>query len=214
MKNVTLQLLLRMVVDMDIQIKQRLYITTVAITLLWLLCMGVVNLLHVQDIRALALSDCIKDNFQLFELCYKRTNDEISPTLLNYLSPFIPVTILLWISWVLKFKFQFEMQDAPSKLRKSFVVLLYLIGSLGIFVPFYIVIEKEVERLYAVSLHYLFLMPWLAISWIAIPIFFKKLLDSENKITEFKYLNKVIYCVAVSPFLAVIFLLFRQEFKF
>jgi len=59
-KNVTLQLLLRMVVDMDIQIKQRLYITTVAITLLWLLCMGVVNLLHVQDIRALALSDCIE----------------------------------------------------------------------------------------------------------------------------------------------------------
>ena len=199
---------------MDIQIKQRLYITTVAITLLWLLCMGVVNLSHVQDIRALALSECLKDNFQLFELCYKKTNDEISPTLLNYLSPFIPVAILLWISWVMKFKFQFETQDTPSKIRKLFATLLYLIGSLGIFFPFYIVVEKEVERLYAVSLYNLFLMPWLAISWISIPIFFKKLLDSENKITEFKHLHKVIYCVAATPFLAVIFLLLRQEFKF
>jgi hypothetical protein len=199
---------------MDIQTKQRLYITTVALALVWQLCMGVVNLSHVQDIRALALTECLKDNFQLFELCYKRTNDEISPTLLNYLSPFIPASVLLWISWVLKLQLQFEMQYTPSKFRKFISIFLYLIGSLGIFVPFYIVIEKEVERLYAVSLHYLFLMPWLAISWIAIPIFFKKLLDSENKITEFKYLKKVIYCVAASPFLAVIFLLLRQEFKF
>jgi hypothetical protein len=199
---------------MDIQIKQRLYITTVVATLIWLLCMGVVNLVHVQDIRASALSECLKDNFQLFELCYKKTNDEISPTLLNYLSPFIPVTILLWISWVLKLKFQFETQDTPSKLRKSFVFLLYLIGVLGIFFPFYIVAEKEVERLYAVSLYNLFLMPWLAISWISIPVFFKKLLDAENKIAEFKYLIKVIYCVAASPFLAVICLLLRQAFKF
>lgn len=199
---------------MDTQIKQRLYITTVAATLLWLLCMGVVNLLQVQDIRAHALSECLKDNFQLFELCYKKTNDEISPTLLNYLSPFIPVAILLWLSWVMKFKFQVETQDEPSKLRTSLAVLLYVIGSLGIFFPFYIVAEKEVERLYAVSLYNLFLMPWLSISWISIPLCFKKLLDSENKISEFKHLHKVIYCVAASPFLASIFLLLRQAFKF
>lgn len=53
---------------MDIQIKHRLYITTVVLALIWLLCMGVVNLVHVQDIRAAALADCLKDNFQLFEL--------------------------------------------------------------------------------------------------------------------------------------------------
>jgi hypothetical protein len=199
---------------MDIQTKQRLYITTVALALVWQLCMGVVNLSHVQDIRALALTECLKDNFQLFELCYKKTNDGISPTLLNYLSPFIPVLILLWISWVLKLQLQFEIQYAPSKLRKYISIFLYLIGSLSIFFTFYIVIEKEVERLYAVSLYNLFIMPWLATTWISIPLFFKKLLDTENNITEFKYLIKVIYCVAASPFLAIIFLLLRQEFKF
>lgn len=199
---------------MDIQTKERLYITIVAIALLWQLCMGVINLSHVQDIRALALSDCLKDNFQLFELCYKKTNDEISPTLLNYLSPFIPASALIWISWVLKFKYQFETQDSPSKIRLGFVVLLFVVGSLGIFFPFYIVVEKEVERLYAVSLYNLFLMPWLAISWISIPLFFKKLLDTENKISEFKHLKKLIYFVAASPFLAAVFLLLRQSFKF
>ncbi len=199
---------------MDNQIKQRLYITSVAAALLWLLCMGIVILLQVQDIRALALTECLKDNFRNFEICYRKTNDEISPTLINYLSPFIPVSILLWISWVLKFKFQIEAQDTPTKLRKTVVFLAYFIGSLGVLIPFLIVFEKEVERLYAVSIHNLFLMPWLAISWISIPIFFKKLLDAENKFIEFKYLNKLNFCVAISPILAVILLIVRQEFKF
>jgi len=200
--------------DMDFQVKQRLYITAVIATLLWLLCMGVVNLINVQDIRKLALTDCIKDNYHLFEICYKKTNNEIGLTLLNYISPFIPATILLWISWVLKFNFQIETHDAPSKLIKSFVFLIYLIGILGILFPFLSVIEKDVERLYAIPFHNLFTMPWLAISWISIPIYFKKLLDLENKITEFKYVTKVIYCVGVSPFLAAILLLLRQDLKF
>lgn len=199
---------------MDIQIKHRLYITTVALSLLWLLCMGIVNLAHVQDIRAAALAECLKDNFKLFELCYRKTNDEVSLSFLNYLSPFIPVVILLWTSWVLKLNFQIEVQQFSSKFRKICLGLLYLIGVLGFLLPFFIVMEKEPERLYAVSIPNLFLMPWLAISWISIPLFFKKLLDKENLITEFRHLNKVIYCLAVSPILAMVFLLLRQEYKF
>ena len=199
---------------MDIQIKHRLYITTVALALIWLLCMGVVNLVHVQDIRAAALADCLKDNYQLFELCYRKTNDEISLSLLNYLSPFIPVVLLLWTSWVLKLNFQIEVQQVSSKFRKICLALLYLVGVLGFLLPFFIVMEKEPERLYSVSIANLFLMPWLAISWISIPLFFKKLLDKENLITDFRHLLKVIYCLAASPILAMIFLLLRQEYKF
>lgn len=199
---------------MDIQIKHRLYITTVALALIWLLCMGVVNLVQVQDIRAAALADCLKDNYQLFELCYRKTNDEISLSLLNYLSPFIPVVILLWTSWVLKLNFQIEVQKVSSKFRKICLALLYLVGVLGFLFPFFIVMEKEPERLYSVSIANLFLMPWLAISWTSIPLFFKKLLDKENLITEFRHLLKVVYCLAASPILAMIFLLLRQAFKF
>lgn len=199
---------------MDIQIKNRLYITTVALSLLWLFCMGIVNLAHVQEIRAAALAECLKDNFQLFELCYRKTNDEITLSFLNYLSPFIPATVLLWMTWVLKFNFQIEILNVSSKLIKFCVVLLYLIGALGFLLPFFIVIENEPERLYAVSISNLFLMPWLGTCWISIPIFFKKLLDKENSITEFRHLHKVIYFLAASPILAIGFLLLRQEFKF
>lgn len=213
-QRVTGKLLLRMVNDMDFQVKQRLYITAVLAALLWLLCMGVINLIDVQDIRKSALSDCIKDNFHLFEICYKKTNNEIGLTLQNYISPFIPATILLWISWVLKFNFQIEIQDVPSKILKIFSYFIYLIAILGIFIPFLIVLEKDVERIYAIPFHNLLTMPWLAISWISIPIYFKKLLDLENIITEFKYATKLIYCVGVSPFIAEILLLMRQDFKF
>ena len=212
-KNVTLQLLLRMVVDMDIQIKQRLYITTVAITLLWLLCMGVVNLLHVQDIRALALSDCLKENYSLFDLCYNKTNNDIYPSILNYISPFIPVIILLWVSWVFKLKFQIEIQLTSNKIRKIVVWLVYIVAFLGFISPFYIALIEEVERLYKILFYNLFLAPWLAISWISIPIFFQKLLDSEKRISDFIYLHRVVYVVAASPILSIILLLLRNEIK-
>jgi len=50
---------------MSNEVKRRLYITLVAISLLWLLCMGVINLIQVQDTRSLALSACLKDNSYL-----------------------------------------------------------------------------------------------------------------------------------------------------
>ena len=198
---------------MNNQIKQRLYITLVAATLLWLLCMGVINIIQVQDIRSLALSECIKDNFNLFDLCYNKTNNDIYPTFLNYISPFIPVIILLWASWVFKLNFQIDLQITSNKIRKILVWLVYFVAFLGFIFPFFIVLEKEVERLYRVLFYNLFLTPWLAICWISIPIFFQKLLDSEKRISEFNNLHRVVYVVAASPILAIISLLVRQELK-
>lgn len=198
---------------MNNQIKQRLYITLVATTLLWLLCMGVINIIQVQDIRSLALSECLKDNFNLFDLCYNKTNNDIYPTFLNYISPFIPVIILLWASWVFKLNFQIDFQLTSNKIRKILVGLVYFVAFLGFIFPFFIVFEKEVERLYRVLFYNLFLTPWLAICWISIPIFFQKLLDSEKRISEFNNLHRVVYVVAASPILAIISLLVRQELK-
>lgn len=202
-----------MVKKMNNQIKQRLYITLVAATLLWLLCMGVINIIQVQDIRSLALSECLKDNFNLFDLCYNKTNNDIYPTFLNYISPFIPVIILLWASWVFKLNFQIDFHLTSNKIRKILVGLVYFVAFFGFIFPFFIVFEKEVERLYRVLFYNLFLTPWLAICWISIPIFFQKLLDSEKRISEFNNLHRVVYVVAASPILAIISLLVRQELK-
>ena len=211
--NAIQQHLLLMVTTMNNQIKERLYITLVAITLLWLLCMGVIIISQVQDTRSQALSACLKFNFNTFDLCYNKTNNDIYPSLLNYISPFIPVIVLLWASWVLKLNFQTNIRINSNKIIRVVVWLVYFVGFLGFIFPLFIVFEKEVERLYAVLFYNLFLTPWLAISWISIPIFFQKLLDSEKRITEFTNLHRVLYVVAASPFIAIISLLLRQEFK-
>jgi hypothetical protein len=198
---------------MNNQIKQRLYITLVAITLLWLLCMGVINLMQVQDTRSLALTECLKNNFNIFDLCYNKTNNDIYPSFLNYISPFLPVIILIWASWVFKLNFQIEIQPASNKFIKIIVGVVYFLAFFGFIFPFYIVFEKEVERLYQVLFYNLFLSPWLAICWISIPIFFQKLLDSEKRIAQFNNFKRLVYIVAASPFLSIIFLILRQEFK-
>ncbi len=198
---------------MNYQTKQRLYITLVSISLLWLLVMGIVNLAQVNEIRSAALSECIKDNFNIFDLCYSKTENEIYPTFLNYINPFIPVTALLWASWVFNINFQINFQPESSKVIKVLVGLVYFVAFLGFIVPFYIVLERDVERIYKIMLYNLFLMPWLAITWISIPIFFQKLLDSEKRIREFSNLHRVVYIVAASPILSIITMFAREQLK-
>jgi len=175
--------------------------------------MGVINLIQIQDTRSLALSECLKDNFNFFDLCYNKTNNEIYPTLLNYISPFIPIIILSWVSWVFKLTVQIDIQLSSNKIRKAIAGLVYFIALLGFIFPFFIVFEKEVGRLHQVLIYNLFLTPWLAICWTSIPIFFQKLLDSEKRISEFTSLHRAVYVIAASPILSIISLLLRQELK-
>jgi hypothetical protein len=199
---------------MSIHSKQRIYITFVVLSLLWLLCMGVINLSKVQEIRSLALSKCLEGNFNLFDYCYKKTNDEIHLSFLDYASPFVPAAILLWLSWVFKINVQIDTPVIGSRLIKITRVLAYIIGAAGMFFPFYIVLEKELERIYDVIFKNLFLAPWLAITWISIPLFFRKLLDAEGRIKEFIALHKIIYIVAAAPFLSILLILMREWLRF
>ncbi len=199
--------------EMNNQVKQRLYTTLVAISLLWLLVMGVVNLVQVNEIRSAALSACINDNFNIFDLCYSKTENEIYPTFLNYINPFIPVTVLLWVSWVFNINFQIDFQTESNKVRMFLLGLVYIVAFLGFILPFYIVLERDLESIYKIMLYNLFLMPWLAITWISIPIFFQKLLDSEKRIREFSNLHRVVYIVAASPILSIITMFAREQLK-
>lgn len=199
---------------MDAQVKQRLLITLICLALIWLLCIGLISLIQVSEIRSLALTECIKDNFQSFELCFRKTNDEIRPAFFNYIYPFIPIVILLWILWAFKLNLKIDGDFPPSMVLKITAGMCYFIGFLGISIPFYIVIEKDVGQLYDVLIYNLFTIPWLAINWISIPLFFQKCFYSENRMLEFNNLFKIICFVAASPFLAMILLLIRSEFKF
>lgn len=171
------------------------------------------NLSQVQEERSLAVAECIKDSFKMFDICYKRANDEIHPSFFSYIEPFLPAALLVWISWVFKIKIQLNIDAPPKILEKIIVTIIYLVGALGFALPFFIVFEKEVDRLYAVSLQNLFLMPWLAVSWLSIPLFFQKLVHSEVRMLEISKVRLVIYAVAASPLLATISILVRQELK-
>jgi len=175
--------------------------------------MGVINQIQIQETRSIALSECLKDNLNLFDLCFRKTNKDIYPNFWYFISPFIPVLILLWLTWVFKLNFQIDVQVTSNKFRKITVGLLYFVAFLGFILPLFVVFDKDIERIHEILFYNLFITPWLAISWISIPIFFQKLLDFEKRISEFTNLNRVVYVVAASPILAVISLVLRQELK-
>jgi hypothetical protein len=199
---------------MNTQVKQRLFITFVALAMLGLLVIGIKTLASESDARSVALAECMKDNFQLFELCYRKTNQEISPSFFNYISPFLPATLLLWVSWLFKLSFQLEVDDRQSKsIRKVVFYVGCFVATLGCFFPLYIVLEKTLDRLASVLIYQLFLMPWLAVSWLCAPLLFQRLLDPENRMIEFIKLKKVALVVLVAPLVATVLMTLRQAFS-
>jgi len=57
-------------------------------------------------------------------------------------------------------------------------------------------------------------MPWIAVSWLCIPLLIQKLLDPENKIIEFLRLRKIALAVMAAPIAAAILLISRQLLNF
>jgi hypothetical protein len=196
---------------MSIQIKQRLYISFVVLAMISLLVIGINILTNLNEARSIAISECMEKNIYPFEFCFTKSNQDISPSFFNYISPFLPAAILIWISWLLKLNFQIELDLTQyKKIRKFVFGLGCLICALGTFLPFYIVIEKDMGRLTSISIYQLFIIPWIATAWLCAPLLFQKLLDPEKVLIEFIKLRKFVVIVIGAPLLSLVLLILRQ----
>ncbi len=199
----------------DMQTKQRLYISIVGLAAIGLLATGISVLNSLAEVRSAAMTECLKDGIYLFDFCYRKTNQEISPTLFNYLSPFLPSAILIWTSWLFKLNFQTSVDTSIAKrLRKTVFWVGCIIAALGCFLPLYIVLEKSQDDLSSVLIYQLFITPWIAVAWLCVPLMIQKLLDPEKKMIEFLLLRKITLVVIFSPIIATITLIARQIFNF
>lgn len=200
---------------MNPQIKQRLFITLVVLAMLGLLVIGPKTLTAINEARSAAWAECFKDNLLLIDFCRKQTDQQISPSFYNYLSPFLPAAVLVWVAWLFKLSFQIELDlTQAKKIGKVVYVLACLVATLGIFFPFLIVLEKELERLHSILIYQLFLTPWVTVCWLCAPLLFQKLLDPENRMVDILKLRKFALAVIATPFLATILLTLRQALSF
>ena len=196
-------------------VKERLLFTAIAVSVLWLVCMGWYLLLQVLDARSAALSECIKNDYNLFRYCYIKTTDEVHLSAADFLKPFIPSALMIWIFWILKIELQVEENNVKKKLVKTIVISCYLIAAIAVFVPLYLVAAKEdASKLNEINWNGLFVFPWLGITWISAPIIYQQLADRKIIISEFKKLRLILWIVVASPLVAIILIFLRDVLKF
>ena len=199
---------------MSNSVKERLLLTLISLALIMLVSMGIYLLLQVQGVRSAALTECIGDTFNLFEFCYRKTNDEIRLSAKDFLKPFIPSVMLIWIFWLFKVEIQIDVASVKKGIVKVIVIVCYLIAAISSFVPLYLVTEKEdASKLYEILWYNLFLMPWLGITWISAPIFYQTLVDKQKIISEFQKLHVLIWIVTASPFVAILYIVVRSSLR-
>lgn len=199
---------------MNLEIKQRINLTLAVAAMIWLLTIGVSINFDIQQLRAEALTKCMADGgFNTFDTCYRNSREQIRPSLFQYLLPFIPASILIWITWLLKLDFQHTVDSKSKKILMWIRGISYFFGSIAIFITFYIVLEKTADRLSIVQFSDLLLVPWLASAWLSAPLLIRKLIGPDSQDSDLKRIRQLLLLVIASPLLALFLLMFRQAFS-
>lgn len=195
---------------MNQEVKKRIFISLVVVAMLCLYFAGFNIQLGLNELRASALSRCIDGKYEMFDLCRQKTTVEFMPSLLQLATPFFPAALLIWVQWLLKIDARIGADSYPKRTLKSLRFLAYAVALIGIALPFIMVLEKDVDRIYQVHVTGLFIGPWLATAWVSAPLVFQKILGPRDLDLEFMRLRQVLYAVLISPVVAVCLLFVRE----
>ena len=121
---------------MNHEIKKRIFISLVVVAVLSLYLSGFNIQLGLNELRSSALSRCIEGRYELFDFCLNKTNGEYSLTLLQFVTPFIPAALLLWIQWLLKIDATIEVEAYPKRILKTMRIVAYAIAMIGVAISF------------------------------------------------------------------------------
>lgn len=198
------------ILSMNQEVKNRIFISLAVLAMLCLYLVGFNTQMGLNELRSSALSRCIDGKYELFDFCLNKTNGEYSPSLAQFVTPFIPVALMLWVQWLLKIDATIEVVLYPKRTLKFLRFVAYTVAMIGIALPLLMVLEKSADRIYEVHMSNLFIGPWLASAWVSAPLVFQKLVGPRDLDIEFSLLRKVLFAVLISPVVAVLLQLGRE----
>ncbi len=196
---------------MRTDVKQRLFVTATVVAMIFLYTAALFITSEIESQRSIALTKCLDAKFSLFELCWHSTRNNVNASPLQYLTPFLPAIVLLWLIWLLKIKYRLDSSSFPRKTMKWLRGVGYTAGVLSCLISFYLVFEKPTERLYLLQISDVFAAPWVAAGWISAPLLFKYLHGSDDQAQFFQNLRRLLYIVLAAPFLALLLAFIRQS---
>lgn len=197
---------------MRTDVKQRLLVTATVMAMIFLYSAALFITAEIESQRSSALTKCLDAKYSslLFDLCWHNTRRDVSPSIVKYLTPFLPALVLVWLNWLLKIDYRLEGESFPNKTMKWLRGVGYLVGFLACFLSFYVVLEKPTERLYLLQVSDFFTGPWIAAGWIGAPLLFRHLHGSDDQAQVFQNTRRLLYLVLASPFLALLLSFVRQ----
>lgn len=199
---------------MNIETKRRLFMTLVILAMGWLCIDGFLVIKDLNELRQQHIRECVGKNFELFDVCFKQAEQFDSPTFLQWLSPYLPAGILVWIAWLFKLNLKLSIDSYPASLVKWFRWLAYFVGMLSVVITFFIVFEKSVDGLQRVNLMGLFMFSWIGGAWLSAYHIYEKLHNPNYELNTPRGLRFVAMLVISAPFFAILLLIIRQVFNF
>ena len=193
-------------------VKQRLFVTATVMAMIFLYSAALFITAEIESQRSSALTKCLDSKYSslLFDLCWHNTRRDISPSIFQYLTPFLPALVLVWLNWLLKLDYRLEGASFPNKTMKWLRGVGYFVGVLACFLSFYVVLEKQADRLYLLQVSDIFSGTWIASGWLGAPLLFKHLHGSDDQAQVFQNARRLLYLVLASPFLALLLSFGRQ----
>jgi len=191
-------------------LKLRLYLTLIVIAMGFLYVTPFLVSSHWQGVRSELLANCLKDLPNVgFDFCWQQSTQKAALPFFEYLLPFVPSLLLLWLNWLLKPNLKLSNESYPRRVMTTLLWLGLLISAVGIYVPLSEVIARDATELHKIESRTFWGGPWLAAGWLISPLLFHHLLAPVSLVAQMRKGKIALWFVAATPVIAYTLYLFR-----
>lgn len=187
-------------------VKQRLFVTVVVLTVMITYAGPVLVQSHEDSIRREVFDTCSKeDPTNTFEYCWSLRNRARFP-FWEYLLVYVPASALLWIDWLLKPNLKQSAEAFPSRTMK---VLLWMgvlaVVAYGSLILWHSLFQDPSDF----SPEFVLKIPWVISTWLIAPLLFYHLLAPAHFVWERKKGKFALLFLCLAPVIAISIYLIR-----
>lgn len=196
------------------EVKQRLYVTAIVVAMASLYIAPLIVSSHFNEVKKALFEHCTKEFPAIgFEFCWVEARSKAELPFWEYLVPFFPAALALWLNWLLKPDLRLSEDAYPKRTIKFLLWLGLLVAALAVWLPLSQVATWNAADLYKIESQTFWRAPWIAAAWLAAPMLFHYLLAPVSLAASMRKGKIGLWLLAATPVASFALYALRESLK-
>lgn len=195
-------------------VKLRLFVSVIVVVMATLYVGPLVVTSHFGTVEQTLLQDCRKVfTGSSFEFCWDQSRRDASLPFWEYLLPYFPAGITIWVNWLVKPDFRLSEQTYPKRTINVLMWFGLFVAAMTISLSFFEVVSKDIADLYKIRSRSFWVPSFVSAAWLMSPMLFHHLVAPISRATDIRKCNIGLWLVAATPVASFALYLIREAIK-